>query len=108
MKILFVENHSIFAKQVINCFLSAHQVTVVPSLAGAREHLNMNDYDVLLVDYDLDDGKGEKLIRELRARQSTLRIIGVSAHQRGNAALLEAGADAICGKMDFDKIQKIL
>jgi DNA-binding response OmpR family regulator len=108
MKILFVENHSIFAKQVIDCFLSAHQVTVAPSLAAAREELNMNDYDVMLVDFDLDDGKGEKLIRELRARKSTLRIIGVSAHARGNTALLAAGADAVCSKMNFDQIQEIL
>ena len=108
MKILFVENHSIFAKQVIDCFLSAHQVTVIPTLAAARADLNMNQYDVLLVDYDLDDGKGEDLIRELRKKGSKLRIIGVSAHKRGNAALLEAGADATCSKMNFDRIQETL
>src|ERR1041385_9343881 len=103
MKILFVENHSIFAKQVIDCFLSAHEVTVLPSLAGARSDLKMNQYDLLLVDYDLDDGKGEELVRELRNRNSKLRIIGVSSHERGNAALLEAGADAICSKMNFNR-----
>ena len=108
MKILFVENHSIFAKQVIECFLSAHKVTVIPTLAGARADLAANQYDALLVDYDLDDGKGEELVKELRKRNVTLRIIGVSAHKRGNAALLEAGADAICSKMNFDRIQEIL
>jgi DNA-binding response OmpR family regulator len=108
MKILFVENHSIFAKQVIDCFLSTHKVTVVPTLAAARADLNMNQYDILLVDYDLDDGKGEELIRELRNKNSKLRIIGVSAHERGNSALLDAGADVICSKMNFDRIQEIL
>lgn len=108
MKILFVENHSIFAKQVINCFLSEHSVTVISSIAAARSDLTTNKYDVLLVDYDLDDGKGDELIHELRNQNSKLRIIGVSAHDRGNKALLEAGADAICSKMNFDHIQEIL
>jgi DNA-binding response OmpR family regulator len=108
MKILFVENHSIFAKQVISCFLSAHEVTVVPSLAIARINLKSNHYDVVLVDYDLDDGKGAELIRELRKQGSALRMIGVSAHENGNTALLQAGADAICSKMNFDHIQEIL
>jgi DNA-binding response OmpR family regulator len=108
MKILFVENHSIFAKQVIDCFLSLHEVKVVPSLATARADVTKNDYDLLLVDYDLDDGKGSELIRELRERNSKLRIIGVSSHENGNAALLQAGANAICSKMNFDRIQDIL
>ena len=108
MKILFVENHSIFAKQVIDCFLSVHETTVVPSIAAARINLSKNHYNVLLVDYDLDDGKGEELVRELRKRNSKIRIIGVSSHERGNTALLDAGADAICSKMNFDHIQEIL
>jgi DNA-binding response OmpR family regulator len=108
MKILFVENHSIFAKQVIECFLNSHNVTVTPTLADARAELALNPYDVLLVDYDLDDGKGTELIEALRQRNNKVRIIGVSAHKRGNDALLQAGADAICSKMTFDRIQEIL
>jgi DNA-binding NarL/FixJ family response regulator len=108
MKILFVENHSIFAKQVISCFLSAHEVIVLPSLATARACLAEDHFDAVLVDYDLDDGKGAELVRELREQGSRLRIIDVSAHDRGNAALQQAGADAICSKMNFDHIQEIL
>jgi DNA-binding response OmpR family regulator len=59
MKILFVENHSAFVQQVTTLFLTAHQVTVVPSLSSARARLTTDKYDLLLVDYDLDDGKGE-------------------------------------------------
>jgi two-component system OmpR family response regulator len=108
MKILFVENHSVFAKQVISSFLSAHEVTVLPSLAAARVSLGENHFDAILIDYDLDDGKGAELVHELREHGSRLRIIGVSAHDRGNAALKQAGADAICSKMNFDHIQEIL
>jgi len=105
MKILFVENHAIFADQVIRCFLSAHSVTVVPSLAAARAKLVGADYDVVLVDYDLDDGKGAQLVRELRAAGTKTRIIGVSAREDGNEALADAGADAICSKLNFERIQ---
>jgi DNA-binding response OmpR family regulator len=108
MKILFVENHSIFARQAIIHFLSMHQVTVVPSLFMARSSLAANQFDLLLVDYDLDDGKGEELVRELRQTGNKIRIVGVSAREEGNAALLRAGVDAICGKMEFNRIQELI
>jgi DNA-binding response OmpR family regulator len=108
MKILFVENHSIFAQQAIIHFLSAHQVTVVPNLLIARLNLAANQFDLLLVDYDLDDGKGEELVRELRKAGNKIRIIGVSAREEGNAALLHAGVNAICSKMEFNRIQELI
>ena len=108
LKILFVENHSIFAQQAIIHFLSAHQITVVPSLSMARSSLATNQFDLLLVDYDLDDGKGEELVRELREAGNKIRIVGVSAREEGNAALLHAGVDTICGKMEFNRIQELI
>jgi len=108
MKILFVENHSVFAQQAIIHFLSAHQVTVVPSLSMARSSLSSDQFDLLLVDYDLDDGKGEELVRELRIAGNKIRIVGVSAREEGNAALLHAGVDAICSKMEFNRIQELI
>ena len=35
-------------------------------------------------------------------------MIGVSSHAEGNAALIEAGADAICPKLDFASIGRVL
>jgi hypothetical protein len=37
MKILYVENHAVFANNVIRQFLSQHSVMVTPSLAEARK-----------------------------------------------------------------------
>jgi DNA-binding response OmpR family regulator len=108
LKILFVENHSIFALQAIIHFLSAHQVTVVPSLSMARSSLAAKQFDLLLVDYDLDDEKGEELVRELREAGNKIRIVGVSAREEGNVALLQAGADVICSKMEFNRIQELI
>jgi hypothetical protein len=51
VKILFVENHSVFAQQAINHFLSGYQVMVVPSLLMARLQLANNHFDLLLLAY---------------------------------------------------------
>jgi len=108
MKILYVENHAVFAAQVTAQFLPAHEVIVVPSLSQARQALSSGAFDLVLIDYDLDDGKRAELAREIRKFYPTLKIIGVSAHDAGNQALLKVGADAVCGKMDFDKIGSII
>ena len=65
-------------------------------------------FDVILVDYDLDDGKGADLIAELHGVDARPVLIGVSSHDRGNTAMAAAGADGICGKMDFRNIESVI
>ena len=108
MKILDVENHTVLSVTVVRQFLSRHSVTVVPSIAEARQVLATGKFDLLLVDYDLDDGKGDTLVREVRASDDHAIIIGVSAHDEGNAALRYAGASAICSKGELDRIQTVI
>jgi len=108
VNILYLENHAVFAEQVTRQFLAAHRVTVVPSLSAARIALSSGSFDLVLSDYDLDDGKGEEFVRECRTTRPDLLIIAVSAHEAGNAALLKAGASAVCGKMEFDHIEEVI
>jgi ketosteroid isomerase-like protein len=108
MNILYLENHTIFAHQVIKQFLSEHRVNVVPSLSAARSAISSGDFDLVLSDYDLDDGKGDVFVRECRAAHPGLPIVAVSAHDKGNAALTSAGASTVCGKMQFDRIQQVI
>lgn len=108
MNILYLENHTIFAQQVQSQFLKSHRVIVVPSLAVARQALASEDFDLVLSDYDLDDGKGDEFVRECRAAHPRLAIIAVSSHEVGNAALMKAGASAVCGKMEFERIQEVI
>ena len=108
MNILYIENHAIFADNVTRQFLSQHTVTIVPSLSAARRALAANIFDLLLVDYDLDDGKGDALVKELRTTDDSIVIIGVSSHEDGNTALRRAGATTICSKMQFDRIQGVI
>ena len=108
MKILFVENHPVFAKTVTTKFLANHQVSTVSSIAGAWSAITAGSFDVVLVDYDLDDGKGDELARRIRSHRLPVKIVGVSSHEGGNAAIQQAGADAICSKMEFSDIGSIL
>ena len=108
MNILYLENHAVFAQNVIQQFLAAHCVTVVPSLAAARSALATSSYDLVLADYDLDDGKGDIFVGECRAMHPQLPIIAVSSHDAGNAALARAGASAVCSKMEFDRIEQVM
>ncbi len=104
LDILFVENHSVFARTVIDAFLAEHAVEVVASIAAASEAFARREYDVALVDFDLDDGKGDEFVARVRASGSGMLLIGVSSHAAGNGALLRAGADATCAKLDFAQI----
>src|SRR6266699_5656132 len=108
MRILYVENHEVFAANVIRQFLSQHSVTVAPNLSAARQALETGSFDLLLVDYDLDDGKGDELVRELNTTGKAVAVIGVSSHEEGDTALLRAGAVAVCSKMQFDRSQSII
>ena len=108
VNILYLENHAVFAEQVTRQFLAEHRVTVVPSLAAARSLLASATYDLVLSDYDLDDGKGEEFVRECTATRPLLPVIAVSSHEPGNTALLSAGAWAVCSKMEFQRIQQII
>ena len=108
MRILYLENHAVFAHQVSRQFLYEHIVTTVPSLAEARRAFAGRSFDLVLSDYDLDDGKGDEFVRECRAAFPHLPIVAVSSHEDGNAALLKAGASSACGKMEFDRIQEVI
>ena len=108
MKILFVENHERFLNAVTREFLCGHTITPVPNLSEAWAHVSEGDFDVVLVDYDLDDGKGDELVRRIRAASLPVKVVAVSSHDRGNTALRKAGADAVCGKMVFRRIEEVL
>jgi CheY-like chemotaxis protein len=105
--ILWVETHAVFARLAARQFLAEHTVTIVPTLAAARAALAAR-FDVVLIDYDLDDGKGDELVRWLTEEPTRPRIVAASSHEAGNRALHEAGADVVCGKMAFVRIGDVL
>jgi len=108
MRILFVENHIVFAETVIGRFLGQHAVVLVSSVAEAHRAAGSRQFDVILVDYDLDDAKGDGFVRELRGNGCVTPIVAVSARDDGNEALLRAGANAACSKSQFSSIGSVL
>ncbi len=108
MILLWVENHPVFVQVAGRQFLSGHDVTAVPSLALARVVLAARVFDAVLLDHDLDDGKGTALIPFLRELPRRPVVIATSALDEGNEALRRAGADAVCAKKDFARIEAVL
>lgn len=108
MRILLVENQPVFAEMVATTFLADHHVQIVPSIRAAIDAITRSRLDVALVDYDLDDGKGDELVRWAKSSAKHLALIAISAREDGNAALLVAGADAACSKWQFSGIQHVL
>jgi len=108
MKILFVENHQLFAETVVAQFLARDAVTIVANVFEAFDLIRTGRFDAVLVDYDLDDFKGDAFVRRLRSSGSTIPIVAVSARETGNAVLVAAGADAVCHKADFRSIRRVL
>jgi DNA-binding response OmpR family regulator len=108
VRVLYVENHAEFARVACAQFLLGHEVLVTPSLQGAREHLASGTFSALLVDFDLDDGKGDELVREVRATGWRGAIVAVSATEQGNLALLDAGADVAVPKARFGELPRLL
>lgn len=108
MRLLWVENHAGFVRVAGRQFLADHALTVVPSLGAAQEALAGGGFDAVLLDYDLDDGKGTELLAVLRQLTVPPAVIATSSHEDGNAALLAAGARAVCAKANFAKIGTVL
>lgn len=108
MKILFVDNHPEFTATVIATFLHAHDVTVVPTVAEAKARFAAAAFDVVLVDYDLDDGKGDAFVRWVRATTAGAKLVAVSARASGNEALVAAGVTAVCAKIEFARIAAVI
>jgi DNA-binding response OmpR family regulator len=66
VRLLWVENHAVFVRMAGRQFLAAHDLTVVSSVAAARIALMRQAFDAVLVDYDLDDGKGSEVVEFVR------------------------------------------
>jgi CheY-like chemotaxis protein len=109
MRILFVENHELFARTVIEQFLALHDVVVAPTVAAAREAIAGGGvFDVILVDYDLPDGKGTDVVRAIRLGGFRGRVVAVSSKEEGNDDLRRAGANVVCAKKDFRAIREAI
>lgn len=108
MRILFVEDNAQFRQVVIRTFLSEHEVTEAPTLEEARALLAENNYDVVLLDYHLPDGKGIELLDDDFPVRMVGRVVAVSSMEACNRRLMEAGAVASVNKQRFGLLGDVL
>ena len=107
MKILYVENHESFISVVKEEFMAEHEVIVTGSVSEAKRIFDKS-FNLVLCDYDLDDGKGADFVKFLRHKESSVPVVAVSSHNEGNEALIKAGANIICSKMDFKNLPRVI
>ena len=101
MRVLLVEDELDMAS-ALNDALSKHNIVIdhVATLADARQAADLNSYDAILLDRQLTDGEGLRLIPELRAANIGTPIIVLTAHNdhEGRIRGLDLGADDYMGK----------
>lgn len=96
MRILLVEDELMLAEAVRDHLLSAGDaVDHSEGIIDAEIMMRGTNYDVLLLDLNLPDGKGLDLLRELRRRGSTIPCIIMTAQDQVSDRIqgLDAGAD---------------
>ena len=96
MRILVVEDEPLLADAVaVGLRREAHAVDVVHDGAAALERIGVNDYDVVVLDRDLPAVHGDEVCRVLAARESTTRVLMLTAAAEidDRVAGLAIGAD---------------
>lgn len=95
-KILMVEDDPKYARLVID-FLSAskHNVDVASTFAEAVSYVDVYDYEVVIVDWQLPDAEGPEFIRRLRHQRIASPIIMLTARDTlaDKAVGFDSGAD---------------
>lgn len=101
MRILLVEDELDMASALGDA-LSRYNIVIdhVTTVADAREAATMHAYDAILLDRQLTDGEGLRLIPDLRAGGIDTPIIVLTAHNdhEGRIRGLDLGADDYMGK----------
>jgi DNA-binding NtrC family response regulator len=79
------------------------------SLAEARQELARGGApDVLFIDFDLPDGSGLELLREMEAPPETVLITGHTNFEAAVEALRRGVADYLTKPVDFTRVQRVL
>src|SRR5262245_17694808 len=77
-----------------------HTVTTASSGRAGWQQLQDNEYDLVILDWDMADMTGIDILRELRAAGATTRVIMLTGHTSidDKALGLDAGADGYMTK----------
>lgn len=96
MNILVVEDDELSAKQLLKLLKSEkYSCDLASGYKEAEELLDKNCYAIILLDWNLGDGDGLELLKELRDMQVDTPILMLSANSQidDRVTVLDAGAD---------------
>jgi DNA-binding response OmpR family regulator len=96
MNVLIVEDYQELANEIVD-FLSnnGYLCKWVSNKSLAMEEINVNEYDVMLLDLGLPDGDGFEVLKHIRKKQSKTAVIVITARGELNDKIdgLQLGAD---------------
>ena len=84
MNVLICDDHELFRsglRLAIEELKGDHRVTESADLESARNLLNANDIDLLLLDLDLPDGTGQELLSFANNQANGIRVVVISASE---------------------------
>ena len=96
VRLLLVEDDASLGKVLVRGLAEeGHAVDHAATVAAANESLDINEYDLVVLDLGLPDGDGVDLCRTVRARGSSTPILMLTARDglSDKVAGLDAGAD---------------
>ncbi len=96
MNILIVEDDEILAEQISMLLRKErYSCDVSHNLAKAQEKYEENTYQLILLDWNLPDGSGVNMLREIRSYKETVSVMILSGRESIDERVeaLDAGAD---------------
>ncbi|SED12364.1 transcriptional regulator, winged helix family [Rhodobacter sp. 24-YEA-8] len=101
MRLLIVEDDDLLRDGLsVGLRLAGFSPDAVGSVSDARAALTAGNFEAMVLDLMLPDGSGLELLREMRATESDLPVLLLTARDRleDKVAGLDAGADDYLGK----------
>lgn len=97
MNVLIIEDDELTAKQLLKLLKSEkYSCDVACGYFDAKEYLDKNSYSIVLLDWNLGDGDGLSLLREIRVSDAILTpvlMLSANAEIDGRVQVLDSGAD---------------
>jgi DNA-binding response OmpR family regulator len=106
-RILFVEDHDDTRRMVIRLLVHrGYQIETAETLDEGLKMAQAEDFDLFLLDYQLDDGNGKELCKKIREFDAATPILFFSAsHPKIQEDAMECGAQGYVLKPDIEALQ---
>ena len=102
-RVLLIDDHELIRQGLARAFERDDEMTVVGQAGSVAEGVAAYaelEPDVVVTDLELPDGHGLEVVREVRARPTTVGLVVLTMHAGDDQifAAMEAGASAFVGK----------